>query len=137
MGQLPAAIELVRATPEINHAVNHCAGPDIAGDGYDTWADLVSELAALPNTMCKVSGIVTRAAENWTREDLKPYVDHLVRVFGFERLMFGSDWPVCTLASDYTTWFNALSWIVRGASEQDRAKLFHENAARFYRIESQ
>lgn len=132
--QLPAALDLVRATPDVSHAINHCAGPDVAGRGFDRWAVSVAELAAFPNTVCKISGIVTRAAADWTREDLKPYIDHLVEVFGFERLMFGSDWPVCTLACEYRKWFDALQWAVEDASDADRARLFFGTAAAFYKV---
>jgi L-fuconolactonase len=99
--QLPAAIALVKATPNVRHAVNHCGGPDIKGQQFQPWADHMSELASFDNVWCKVSGIVTRASENWAKEELKLYIDHLVAVFGFDRLMFGSDWPVCTLAAEY------------------------------------
>lgn len=133
-GQHAAAIALVRATPRIRHAINHCGGPDIAGDGFQPWADTMRELASFPNTVCKVSGLVTRAKPDWKKEDLKPYIDHLIDVFGFDRLMFGSDWPVCTLAAEYRQWFDALLWAVRDASEEERQKLFHDNAKRFYRI---
>jgi L-fuconolactonase len=132
--QLPAAIELVKASPNVRHAVNHCGGPDIEGGKFQAWADAMRELASFDNVHCKVSGIVTRAGENWTKEELKPYIDHLVSAFGFERLMFGSDWPVCTLAAEYRDWFDALLWAVEDASDDEKRRLFHDNAERFYRI---
>ncbi len=133
-GQMPAALALVRETPDVPIAVNHCGGPDIAGNNFEPWADAMSEMASFSNTTCKVSGIITRAAEGWTREDLKPYIDHLVTAFGFDRLMFGSDWPVCTLAGDYGRWFDALQWAVQDADESDQQKLFYSTAAHFYRV---
>jgi L-fuconolactonase len=99
--QLSAAIDLVKATPNVRHAVNHCGGPDIKGKQFQPWANHISELASFDNVYCKVSGIVTTAGEDWTKTDLKPYIDHLVATFGYDRLMFGSDWPVCTLAAEY------------------------------------
>jgi L-fuconolactonase len=132
--QLHAAIALVRETPEIAHAINHCGGPDIAGGRFQPWADAMSELAAFPHTVCKVSGLVTRTRPGWTREDLKPYIDHLVSAFGYGRLLFGSDWPVCTLAAEYRQWLDALMWAVQGASDEEQRRLFHDNARRFYRI---
>jgi L-fuconolactonase len=132
--QLSAAIDLVRETPEIAHAINHSGGPDIAGDGYAPWAEAMSELASFPNTMCKISGLVTRARPVWTNEELKPYIDHLIRVFGYDRVMFGSDWPVCTLAAPYGRWFDAMHWAVQDASDEQRDTLFYENARKFYRI---
>ena len=134
--QLPAAIELVRATPNVRHAVNHCGGPDINGKQFQPWADHISELASFDNVHCKVSGIVTTASENWTKAELKPYIDHLVAVFGYNRLMFGSDWPVCTLAAEYQQWVEALLWSVQEATDTDRQKLFHDNAREFYRIKN-
>ena len=132
--QLPAAIDLVRATPNVRHAVNHCGGPDIKSKQFQPWADHMSELASFDNVHCKVSGIVTTASENWTEEELKPYIDHLVAVFGYDRLMFGSDWPVCTLAAEYQQWVEALQRSVQNAADADQQKLFHDNAKQFYRI---
>ena len=134
--QLPAAIDLVRATPNIRHAVNHCGGPDIKGAQLQPWADHMSELASFDNVHCKVSGIVTTASENWTKAELKPYIDHLVASFGYDRLMFGSDWPVCTLAAEYQQWMEALLWSVQSATDADREKLFHHTAKEFYRIKN-
>lgn len=132
--QLPAAIDLVKATPNVQHAVNHCGGPDIKGEQFQPWADHISELASFDNVNCKVSGIVTTAKDRWTESELKPYIDHLVTAFGFDRLMFGSDWPVCTLAAEYEQWFDALLWAIKDASDTDKQKFFHDNAKRFYRI---
>ena len=132
--QLPAAIDLVRATPNVRHAVNHCGGPDIKGNQFQPWADHMSELASFDNVYCKVSGIVTTASENWTKAELKPYIDHLIASFGYDRLMFGSDWPVCTLAAEYQQWLDALLWSVQSATDADREKLFYNNAQQFYRI---
>ena len=132
--QLPAAIELVKATPDVRHALNHCGGPDIKGDQFEPWATHIRELAAFENVHCKVSGIVTTASENWTREELKPYIRHLIEAFGYERLMFGSDWPVCTLAATYQEWVDALLWAVEDASDAEKNSLFYENAAEFYSV---
>ena len=132
--QLPAAIELVKATPDVRHALNHCGGPDIKGGQFEPWATHVRELAAFENVHCKVSGIVTTASENWTRAELKPYIQHLVEVFGYDRVMFGSDWPVCTLAATYQEWVDALLWAVEDASDAEKNRLFYENASEFYSI---
>ena len=132
--QLPAAIDLVKATPNVRHAVNHCGGPDIKGQQFQPWADYMSELASFDNVCCKISGIVTTASENWTEAELKPYINHLVNAFSYDRLMFGSDWPVCTLAAEYQQWVEALLSTVQEATDEDRQKLFHDNAKQFYRI---
>ena len=132
--QLPAAVELVKATPEIRHAVNHCGGPNIKDGEFEPWATHMHELAAFENVHCKVSGIVTTASENWTAEELKPYIRHLVEVFGYDRLMFGSDWPVCTLATKYREWFEALLSAIDDASDAEKNRLFYQNALEFYKI---
>ena len=132
--QLPAAIALVKTTPDVRHALNHCGGPDIKGGQFEPWATHIRELATFENVHCKVSGIVTTASENWTREELKPYIRHLVEAFGYERLMFGSDWPVCTLAATYQEWVAALLWAVEDASDAEKNKLFYENASEFYSV---
>ena len=132
--QLPAAIELVKATPDVRHALNHCGGPDIKGGQFEPWATHIRELASFENVHCKVSGIVTTASENWTRAELKPYIRHLIEAFGYERLMFGSDWPVCTLAATYQEWVDALLWAVEDASDAEKSRLFYENASEFYGI---
>ena len=132
--QLPAAITLVKATPNVRHALNHCGGPDIKGKQFEPWATHIQELASFENVHCKISGIVTTASDNWTREELKPYIQHLVETFGYERVMFGSDWPVCTLASTYQEWVEALSWAVSDASDVEKSRLFYENASEFYSI---
>jgi len=132
--QLDAAVTLVRATPDVTHAINHCGGPDIAGDGFAPWAAYMNQLAEFPNTVCKISGLVTRAKENWTGDDLRPYIDHLIEIFGFDRVMYGSDWPVCTLAASYQAWFDTLVDAVKGITDEERSKLFHDNAKAFYRL---
>ena len=132
--QLHAAIELVKSTPNVRHAVNHCGGPNIKDGEFEPWATHMSELAAFENVYCKVSGIVTTASENWTTEELKPYIRHLVDVYGFDRLMFGSDWPVCTLAAEYHAWFEALMACIGDASDSENNRFFYENALAFYRL---
>ena len=132
--QLPAAITLVKATPDVRHALNHCGGPDIKGGEFESWASNIRELAAFENVHCKVSGIVTTASENWRREELKPYILELVEAFGYERLMFGSDWPVCTTAAPYQEWVETLLWAVEDASDAEKNRLFYGTASAFYSL---
>ena len=132
--QLSAAIELVRVTPNVKHAVNHCGGPNIKDDEFEPWATHMRKLTAFDNVHCKVSGIVTTASENWTSEELKPYIRHLVDTFGFDRLMFGSDWPVCTLAAEYHEWLEALLSVIEDVSDAEKNRFFYQNALEFYRI---
>ena len=77
---------------------------------------------------------MTTASENWRRETLKPYIQQLVAAFGYERLMFGSDWPVCTIAATYQEWVDALLWAVEEASDAEKNSLFYENASEFYNL---
>ncbi len=132
--QLPAAITLVDATPNIMHAVNHCGGPNIKDGEFEPWATHMKQLAAFDNVYCKVSGIVSTASENWTPEELEPYIQHLVDIFGYDRLMFGSDWPVCTLAAEYSEWLEALLLAVDDASDDEKNRLFYQNALEFYKM---
>ncbi len=132
--QLPAALDLVKSTSEVMHAVNHCGGPNIKGGEFEPWATHMRELAAFDNVLCKVSGIVTTASENWTSDELKPYIRHLVDAFGYDRLMFGSDWPVCTLAAEYQKWFDALLSTIDDASDSEKNQFFYQNALEFYKM---
>jgi L-fuconolactonase len=92
----------------------------------------MAAVAARANTVCKLSGLVTEAAPDWRVEDLRPYVDHLLAVFGPQRLLWGSDWPVVNLAGGYDRWREAALALLGGLSERDRAALLGGNAARVY-----
>ncbi|MFN0085597.1 MAG: amidohydrolase family protein [Blastocatellia bacterium] len=133
--QLPLAIRLIRECPNVRFILDHCGNPDIKNRAYDPWRDHLREVAAFPNVDCKVSGIVVNAdPENWTAEDLRPAVEHVIDAFGWDRVMFGSDWPVCTLAASYRKWFDILRELTRAAGEEKQRKLFSENALRVYRL---
>jgi L-fuconolactonase len=133
--QLAAATELVRRCPEVNFILDHLGKPNIKGHVLDPWRDQLRELAALPNVICKVSGAVTEADhERWTAEDLRPYVEHAIEVFGEDRVAFGGDWPVTLMASSYARWVETLDELTAGLSEGAKKKLWAENAKRFYRI---
>src|SRR5262245_692918 len=100
--QLPAAIETVRALPEVTFVVAHLSKPPIASREIEPWATQMRSLAAHDNVACKLSGMVTEADwSSWTVDDLRPYYDVVLEAFGPSRLLFGSDWPVCTLAASY------------------------------------
>ena len=110
--QLPAARRTVAALGNVPFVVDHCSKPAI-GSGVGEWAELIRSLAAHENVTCKLSGLVTEADwATWTVDDLRPYVEEALRVFGPGRLMFGSDWPVCLLASAYGRWLSVLTSIV-------------------------
>ncbi len=133
--QLPAVIQLVREAPEVSFVLDHIGKPDIKGGVTEPWATHIRELASEDNVVCKLSGLVTEAdMETWTAQDLKPYIDHVIDAFGFDRLMFGSDWPVCTLASDYGRWLGAVQEATADASDEEKYHLFYGTAERFYRL---
>lgn len=134
--QLPLAINLVKQCPNVSFILDHCGNPDIKNLDYDTWRAGMLELASYPNVAaCKVSGIVVNTdIPNWKVEDLRPAVEHVIASFGWDRVMFGSDWPVCTLAASYQQWFDALNFLLKDATEENRQKLFRENAERVYRL---
>jgi predicted TIM-barrel fold metal-dependent hydrolase len=133
--QLPDAITLARAVPEVRFVLDHCGVPDVKGRVLDPWREQMREIASLPNVVGKVSGVVAYAdPQSWTARDLAPFVEHTIACFGWDRVMFGSDWPVCTLSASLTQWVTALREIVAGTGEAEQQKLFHDNAVRVYRL---
>jgi L-fuconolactonase len=133
--QLGAALEMARGCPEVRFVLDHVGKPGIRDGLLDPWRSHIQGLAALPNVWCKLSGMVTEADhEAWSRDDLLPYIDHVVECFGFDRLMFGSDWPVSTLATDYPRWVETVLWATKSCSKTEHRRLFRETAAEFYRL---
>ncbi|MGH1413556.1 MAG: amidohydrolase family protein [Pelagimonas sp.] len=123
--------------PELPIVIDHCAKPVIAGgaDAGDTWRDGMARLAALPNVMCKVSGLANEAGPGWSAEALQPVVDHVVKHFGPERVMWGSDWPVLNLAGAYDQWRAVSEQLFSGLSGKDRAHIYGATATEFYELE--
>jgi predicted TIM-barrel fold metal-dependent hydrolase len=134
--QLPIAIALVRACPDVRFILDHCGVPDVAAQAVDPWRDDITRLAALPNVACKISGIVAYAAADWTTADLRPYVEHCIEAFGWDRVVWGSDWPVCTLTADLTRWVRATHELTAGCSDDERERLLSLNAQRIYRLDA-
>ena len=128
-------LRLVRRCPDVRFILDHIGKPDIRGGRLDPWREHIAALAALPNVWCKVSGLVNEADwERWTADDLRPYLDHVLSSFGFDRVMYGGDWPVVTLASDYVHWVRTLLGAVADRPRADLGKLFRDNAIAFYRL---
>jgi L-fuconolactonase len=133
--QLGNTARLVRQCPEVSFVLDHIGKPDIRGAAWEPWASELRELSRLPNVCCKISGLITEADHaGWKREDLKPYIAQVVDCFGFERLLFGGDWPVVTLAGQFRQWLEALEWALESASEDARRRLYHDNAQLIYRL---
>jgi predicted TIM-barrel fold metal-dependent hydrolase len=135
--ELPDAAKLIDACPGTRFILDHCGNADVQAKDRSQWQKDMAELAKRKNlVVCKVSGIVASAKPGkWTADDLAPIVNHTLEVFGPDRVMFGGDWPVCTLAATFRQWVEALQSIVRQRSEEEQRKLFHDNAARVYRLE--
>jgi L-fuconolactonase len=134
--QLHNVIELVRRCPEVRFILDHIGKPAIRDGRLDPWRADIERLAALPNVWCKLSGVVTEADHAaWTREQLRPYIRHVVEQFDFDRLLFGSDWPVSTLTHGYADWVEIVAWALADCSADERRKLFRDNAIAFYRLD--
>jgi L-fuconolactonase len=131
--QLPAAIELVGKLPGQKFVVDHIAKPEIVAKKIEPWAKLMREIAADANVYCKLSGMVTEAdRKSWKAADFEPYLDLVFEAFGPERLMFGSDWPVCLVAATFAQVKNIVeSYVDRHAPEASPA-IFGDNATTFY-----
>ena len=133
--QLPAAIEVVRRFPEQAFVLDHIAKPDIKTGAISPWREQVRELAKFPNVCCKVSGMVTEADHaTWKPEDFAPYLEVIFAAFGEDRLMYGSDWPVCLLAGSYERVFSLADQAARVLGTTAREKFLGGNAARFYGV---
>lgn len=133
--QLKAALHLVRAVPEVNFVVDHLAKPYIKKQDIIRWSNYMAEVAKCPNVTCKLSGLVTEADwQNWSKKDFFPYLDVVFDYFGPDRLLFGSDWPVCLVAANYTQVKTLIEEYVHPWGDEVRAKVFGENAVKFYKL---
>ncbi|MFJ6348151.1 amidohydrolase family protein [Streptomyces sp. NPDC092046] len=134
--QLPAATAAAARVPGLTFVLDHLGKPPVAGGEPGPWAADLRRLAALPNTVAKLSGLVTEAAPGaWRTEDLAPYADTALDAFGPGRLLFGSDWPVCTLAADYTTVVDIAETLVHALARAEKDAVFRGNAIRVYGLE--
>jgi L-fuconolactonase len=122
--------------PDLRIVIDHGSKPHIASDEITEWAKDMRALASLDNVSCKLSGLVTEASADWSEADLKPYVDHLLDTFGPQRLIWGSDWPVCTLAASYDRWVHTCQSLLAHLSPDDRAAIFGGTAQKIYQIKA-
>ncbi len=132
---LPAALSFVSYLPDAKLVVDHLAKPKIARQELSPWQDNIRSLAQYPNVYCKISGMVTEADwQHWKEEDFTPYLDTVVEAFGTDKLMIGSDWPVCRLAGDYETVMRLTMNYFKSFSAAEQENIFGGNAIRFYNL---
>jgi L-fuconolactonase len=133
--QLPAAEKFMAALPDVSFVLDHVAKPNLREPDLEGFFAQLRPVAELPNVACKLSGLVTEAPwDAWTPELLRPYIERTVELFGVDRILFGSDWPVCLLAGTYAEVHGVVEEFFRGFSASERAKLFGQNAAQLYGI---
>lgn len=133
--QLPAAVETARALPQLRFVLDHGGKPPIAAGTLDPWRTHLAKLASLPNVSVKLSGLVTEAnPASWTLDHLRPYAETILNEFGPSRVMFGSDWPVCTLAANYAQVLSTAEALTASLTDADRDAVFGTTAAHWYRI---
>jgi L-fuconolactonase len=132
---MPATIKMIKACPETLFILDHLGKPDIRNKRELDFRQHIDTLAALPNVVAKISGLVTEADwGSWTADEIRPYIDHAVHAFGFERLMFGGDWPVVNLAATYKQWLNAVFMCLTSANERDLSDVLYNNAIKSYNL---
>jgi L-fuconolactonase len=133
--QLPNTLKMMRMCPDVAFILDHIGKPGIKAGIIDPWRSRIREMAAMPNVLCKLSGLTTEADHmTWTREQLRPYIDHVIECFGPDRILYGGDWPVSELAGSYLSWVTTLDWATAGFSAADKRKLFRDNAVKAYRL---
>ncbi len=133
--QLTSAIELVRALPNQLFVLDHLAKPMISSTMDKAWSSRIRELALSPNVYCKVSGMVTETThDRWKKDDFIPYLDVVFNAFGVDRIMYGSDWPVCLLAADYQLQLTITQDYISSLTENEQAKVMGRNASIFYNL---
>jgi predicted TIM-barrel fold metal-dependent hydrolase len=132
--QLPLALRIARACPAVQFILDHCGVPIVKDRALDPWRADIERIAAEPNVACKISGIVAYAEPDWKAADLRPFIEHVIDCFGWDRIVWGSDWPVCTLTADLARWVAATREIIAPESADNQAKLLNRNARRLYRL---
>ena len=133
--ELGDAARLIDACPDTSFILDHCGNPIVRAKDPSGWKADIGRIAERKNVVCKVSGIIASTAPGpWKADDLAPFVNHVMDEFGPDRVVFGGDWPVCTLAATYREWLSALQSIVASRPQADQKKLFFDNAIRAYRL---
>jgi L-fuconolactonase len=131
---LAHAVEFVKRNPDLMVVIDHMAKPEIRNSGFAPWRREMEAFRALKHVHCKISGILTEDGEAWSVERIRPYVDAVIDIFGPDRLMFGSDWPVVNLVADYGRWVDAVETLLGDLTRADQQKIWADNGERFYRV---
>jgi len=135
--QLPLALQLAQKCPDTQFILDHCGVPDIANQALDPWRSYISAIAALPNVACKISGVLAYCKpDNATADAVRPFVEHCLEQFGWDRVVWGGDWPVCCMTTTLANWVSVSRELVRKQSEANQKKLFHQNAERIYGLKA-
>jgi L-fuconolactonase len=134
--QLGEVVELVTQCPETHFVLDHCGKPAIRDAALEPWKTHIRALAERQNVSCKLSGLLTEAAPHCTDRDLMPYAEHVVECFGAARVMYGSDWPVLTLAGDYSRWLEFTRMLTSSWTPDEQRAFYSGNATRFYALQS-
>jgi predicted TIM-barrel fold metal-dependent hydrolase len=133
--QIDKATALADLAPSVQFVLDHCGVPAIKDRAEHPWREKISDIARRPNVAVKISGVVAYAdPETWAVDDIRPYVEHAIECFGWDRVVWGSDWPVCTLTASLSIWVAATHAITLGCSPEERAQLFSVNARRIWRL---
>lgn len=132
---LDALYVLLKRYPELRVVVDHGAKPDISSNVFNPWAEKIQKISADSKAFCKVSGLVTEAGKNISYQKIYPYMNHLAHCFGAQRLMWGSDWPVCTLAATYQEWVEYLETFLESFSVEEQQCIWGQSAVNFYKLD--
>ncbi len=134
-GELADAARLIAGCPDTFFILDHCGNADIRQKDQAAWKRDIAAVAQRKNVVVKISGVIANATPgHWSADNLAPIINHTLDVFGPDRVMFGGDWPVCTLGASYRQWFDALRSIVSNRPQSQQRSLFHDNAVRHYRL---
>lgn len=135
-GDLPNVIEMVSRCEDVRFVLNHLGNPPMTAEAFDRWWRDLRRLAKWQNVSCKISGLPNYLPQGWTVADARPYVMEGVEAFGFDRVMFGSDYPVHNGAGGFLHWFATIETLFQDCTEMERAKFFNANARKVYRIDT-
>ena len=133
--QLPLAIDLVDHCPDVTFVLDHCGVPDVKGHSFDPWKKYMAQMAERGNVVAKISGVMAYGdPDSWSLADIRPYVEFTIEAFGWPRVIWGSDSPVCTLGGQIETWVAATHALLDGCSADEKSALLHKNAAVLWSI---